>query len=141
MKHLLQQIFQKFLYLTPIGYILSLLALQTGEKTPGVYVELSRDMPIKAHIKQNPLFTDRLGWFLNGTSLFLQAFFVLNQEIADINIIVVYAWISLVFGVVSLVSAFFPQFEWNKGFTFIRITSLEVIVILLLGMSVIIAEL
>lgn len=98
-------------------------------------------MPIKAHIKQNPLFADRMEWFFNGFFLLLQAFFVLNQEIADINIIATYVWIASVFGVVSLVSAFFPQFGWNKGLVLTKITTLEIIVILLLGMSVIIPKL
>lgn len=114
-----QRIFLRLLYLTPVGYFLSLLSLVKGESTPGVYVVLEKYSPIEALVKENPTAKERMDWLINGMVLLLGFWFVSISGIpAERNIIgdfaATYAWMSLVFGVVSTVSAFFPKFPWNK---------------------------
>ncbi|MCL5784830.1 MAG: hypothetical protein M1142_05785 [Patescibacteria group bacterium] len=138
MKRFAQQVLLTLLYLTPIGYILNLFALQTGKMTPGVYVSMQRETPILAHIKQNPLFKDRAQWLVDGIFLVSQGLLVLQQKLG--NIFTAYGWVALVFGIVNFVSAFFPKFDWNKRLGVLRVSILEILVITLLGLSVVLSS-
>lgn len=135
MKHSLTEIIiVQLLYLTPIGYALSLLSLQLGERTPGVYIDIPRDMPMTVHIKANPLLVDRTQWLFTGAFLLGQALYVLWQRLGGV-FGMAYAWIALVFGLVSVVSFVSPTFPWNKRFKITRISILEILVVLALVVS------
>ena len=110
-----RKIVLRLLYLTPFGYLLSTLSLLQGEKTKGIYIDLKRYSPIRAQVKQKPTFNERLNWFINGVFLLGQGLLVLIKQIAG-DIGGAYALVAFIFGVVSLVSAIFPSFPWNKKF-------------------------
>lgn len=137
MKSIIQEIFLRLLYLTPTGYLLSLLTLQTGKQTPGVYITLQRYTPILAYIKPNPLILDRVQWLFNGISLILQALVVFSQKFG--NIFSVYGWIALLYGIVNFISAVFPKFDWNKKLGVLRVTIIEILMLVLLGASVVLS--
>lgn len=115
---------------------MALVALQSGEWTPGVYIVLRRYELVMAYIKPNPVFTDRVQWFFSGAFLLLQAFYAFKLRYIG-SFMAAYEWIASVFGVVCLVSAFFPKFGWNKRLGIFKITILEIILVVLLAVSVI----
>lgn len=132
MRLIFEDIFITLLYLTPIGYLLSLLELYSGERTPGVYVCLPRDKPIRVFVKENPLVADRTHWLVNGSSLIAQASIIIYKDLGG-SWGHTYAWIALVFGAVNMVSAIFPTFNWNgRLFKVVNIPAIWVLVILLL---------
>jgi len=140
MRKILNEIVITLLYLTPIGYLLSLLKLYSGERTPGVYVYLPRDKPIQVFVKDNPVFTDRIHWFINGASLLIQAFLIIQKNLGG-DWGHTYAWIASIFGVVNAVSAFFPTFNWNGNlFKAIKIPIIWILVILLLILTVVYSD-
>lgn len=102
----------KCLYLTPVGYLLSLFNLISGEATPGVYVYLPRDELVRVFIKKNPTVNDRVNWFVNGELMIIQAATLLHRNLGG-KWGGAYAWVATIFGVVSAVSAIFPSFNWN----------------------------
>jgi hypothetical protein len=108
-----QKIILRLLYLTPFGYLLSILSLLQGEKTKGIDIDLKRYSPIRTQIKQKPTFNERLNWFINGIFLLTQGWFVLLKQIAG-DIGGAFALVAFIFGAVSLVAAIFPSFPWNK---------------------------
>lgn len=108
-----QKIILRLLYLTPFGYMLSALSLIQGERTWGIYISLERYSPIRAYIKQKPTSGERINWFINGLFLLAEGWVVAINEIAG-DIGGVFAWLAFIFGSVSLVSAIFPRFPWNK---------------------------
>lgn len=136
MKQLVLEIIFRLLYLTPIGYILSLYSLEIGKKTPGVYIALSDNVPTTAFIKQDPLFIERIEWGLSGVFLLVQAFIILWRHLGW-KFGAAYAWIALVFGIISFVSAFFPSFPWNKRSKIFKISILEMLIIFCLIVAVI----
>lgn len=112
MKPFLRKIIVSFLYLTPVGYLLSLFNLISGEATPGVYVYLPSDELVRVFIKKNPTVNDRANWFLNGGFLIIQAAALIHRNLGG-KWGGTYAWMAVVFGVVNSVSAIFPTFNWN----------------------------
>ena len=140
MRLILKEIFITLLYLTPIGYLLSLFKLYSGERTPGVYVYLPRDEPIKVFVKENPLITDRIHWLFNGGFLIVQASIIIHNNLGG-DWGHTYAWIALIFGVVNTVSAIFPTFNWNgKLFKVVNISTIWVLVILFLILAVVYSD-
>ncbi len=139
MKDSLKKILIQLLYLTPIGYLLKLFKLQTGEYTPGLYIELSRDYPILAYIKNNPTYNERINWLVNGFLLLLQGVFIIIKNFGE-DLGFTYAWIALIFGIVSTISSVFPKFNWNNPFLFRKITILELLVVISLIMSVVLKD-
>ena len=112
-----QNIILKLLYFTPIGYILSYLFLIRGNKTPGISVILDSHSPIKATIKTNPSFNERFNWFVNGLILSAQAIIITRETASNIggnNVSGSYAFAAFIFGLVSFISAIFPNINWNK---------------------------
>jgi hypothetical protein len=73
---ILKKLLIKLLYLTPIGYVLSLFSLFEGDATPGVYIQMSEHMPIKAYVSKNPHISDRASWLFNGALLILQGAYI-----------------------------------------------------------------
>ena len=128
---IINAILLRLLYLTPIGYLISLFNLQLGNYTPGVFVRLSREYPIKAIIKSNPTYNDKRTWISNGLFLLIQAVVVVVNK-AGGGLGLTYAWIASIFGLVSLVSAINPKFQWNRKFPLVGITTLELLVIVTL---------
>jgi hypothetical protein len=111
---LAREIFLYLLYLTPFGYFLNSLNLLSGELTKGVVVQLPiKEGTISADIKSNPSSKERRHWFINGSSLFFQANVIILNSLGG-KYGQVYAWFSLTFGTVCLVSAIKPDFNWNK---------------------------
>lgn len=110
-----QRIILRLLYLTPFGYLLSTLSLLQGERIKGINIDLKRYSPIRAQVKQKPTFNERLNWLINGVFLLAQGWFVFIKQIAG-DIGGAFALVAFIFGVVSLVSAFFPSLPWNKKF-------------------------
>ncbi len=110
---LFQKILLRLLYLTPVGYILSTLELLTGERTKGIFIDLRRYSPIKSKIKQNPRPDERINWLINGIFLIFESWFVVTNQIGD-DIGGGFAFVALVFGIVSIISAIFPNVSWNK---------------------------
>lgn len=108
-----QQVVLRLLYLTPFGYLLGTLSLFQGERTKGIGIDLKRYYPIKAHIKQMPTLNERLNWFVNGAFLLAEGWFVLAKQIAG-DIGGVFALVAFIFGSVSLISAIYPSFPWDK---------------------------
>ena len=136
MRKILSEIVITVLYLTPIGYLLSLFKLSSGERTPGVYVYLPDDESIRVFVKENPFVTDRIQWFINGISLLSQAFVIIFKNLGG-DLGHTYAWVALIFGVVNIVSVFFPTFNWNgRLFKVINISAIWILVILSLILSV-----
>jgi len=136
MRKILREIVITVLYLTPIGYLLSLFKLSSGERTPGVYVYLPDDESIRVFVKENPFVTDRIQWFINGISLLSQAFVIIFKNLGG-DLGHTYAWVALIFGVVNIVSVFFPTFNWNgRLFKVINISAIWILVILSLILSV-----
>jgi len=136
----LKEIFITLLYLTPIGYLLILFKLYSGERTPGVYVDLPRDEPIKVFVKENPLIKDRIHWLFNGVALIVQASIIFYQNLGG-DLGHTYAWIASIFGVVNTVSAFFPTLNWNgKLFKVVNISVIWILVILFLILTVVYSD-
>ncbi len=102
------------LYLTPFGYLLSMISILSGERTPGVYVHLAEKDPVLAFIKPNPTLYERLKWFFSGMVLTGQAYYIIRNEIGD-NWGGSYALVAAIFGLTSLISAIFPHIKWNKN--------------------------
>lgn len=115
MKRIFSQLVVYLLYLTPIGYLLSLFKLNSGDTTPGVYIDLPRDRPINVTVKQNPLYSDRFHWFFNGAVLLGQAFVVVNRNVGG-NWGTAYAWIAIVFGIVNVTASLCPTIDWALKF-------------------------
>jgi MFS family permease len=136
MKVVFQKVILTLLYLTPIGYFLRMIDLQTGYESSGIYVRLPYRAPLHAFVKQNPLFTERVQWIFNGVFLLLQAFFVVWKQLGD-EFGAAYAWLAAIFGVVSIISAFSPKFDWNKKLVTLRITYFETVVVLMLILCVV----
>lgn len=113
MKQLLEKIGLTLLYLTPVGYILRLISLQTGNSTPGVFVEMSKHKPIIVVVKNNPTIGDRFHWLVNGVFLITQAFVIIKNELGA-SWGGTYAYVALIFGITNAVAAFFPSLNWNK---------------------------
>ena len=129
MKLTLKDFILRLIYLTPIGYILSLLSLISGDKTPGIYIELT---PFWVFVKKDYLARDRFNWFFNGTILISQAFFVIFNSLGG-NLGGAYAWIALTFGFVNITTAIHPKFNWNERiFKFLDITPIVILIILFL---------
>jgi len=140
MRLILKEILITLLYLTPIGYLLSLFKLYSGERTPGVYVYLPRDEPIRVFVKENPLAADRIHWLFNGGSLITQALIIIHKNLGG-DWGHSYAWIALIFGVVNTVSSIFPSFNWNgKLFNVINISVIWILVILFLILTVVYSD-
>ena len=108
-----QKVIVRLLYLTPVGYLLSTLLLLQGEKTKGIYIDLKRYSPISVSVKQYPTFNERLNWFINSIFLLVEGWTVLVKQIAG-DIGGAFALTACIFGLVSLVSAIFPNIPWNK---------------------------
>lgn len=108
-----QKIAIRLLYLTPIGYLFSVVFLFQGKRTPGINILFKRYSPIGANIKKSPTSKERIVWFINAIFLLAEAWFVFVNEIGG-AIGGTFGLLALVFGVVSLVSAVFPCFPWNK---------------------------
>ena len=137
MTDLLAVLFIKFLYFTPIGYILDLISLDEGKRTPGIYLKIPRNEPMMAYIKPNPTGRERVEWFINGLLLLLQSVYILNQRPIRYHNLVdelafSYALMAFIFGFVSLVVAVFPNFPLNLRFKFLRISILEIMFVLVL---------
>lgn len=113
LKNVFSKIGLRILYLTPIGYLLSLFSLLTGEKTKGIYVVLENQLPIWANIKQNPTSKERISWFVNGIVLLAEGFLVLIYQIAS-DFGGVFAIVAIIFGLTSMVAALFPRVSFNK---------------------------
>lgn len=111
-----QKLILRLLYLTPIGYLLSLLFLMKGERTPGIYVVLERYSPVSAKVKKNPTFFERINWFINGFFLLTEAWlaFKYAPESGLEEWVGSFAFVAFIFGAVSLVSAIFPRISWNR---------------------------
>lgn len=69
--------------------------------------------PSSVEIKKSRSFTDRLYWLFNGAALIGQTWFILSHSIED-NFAGAYAILATIFGSISVVSAFYPRFPWNK---------------------------
>lgn len=117
---ILKEIFITLLYLTPVGYLLSLFRLYTGERTPGVYVYLPQDLSPAVIVKGNPLFKDRVQWFFNGLCLVFQVFIIIQNNLGG-TLGQAYSWLALVFGIVNVVSAIFPTFNWKEKYIWLLI--------------------
>lgn len=122
MRLILKDIFITLLYLTPIGYLLSLFRLYSGERTPGVYVYLPENMPPAVIVKENPLFNDRAQWFFNGLFLVFQVFVIIHNNLSG-TVGQAYSWMAFVFGVVNVVSAIFPTFNWKEKYIWLLVFS------------------
>jgi len=123
MKNIIREIVIRLLYLTPIGYLLSFADLRNKNKTRGIVLSMHENEPTHIEVKNNPSFGDRAYWFFNGIVLILQAWFILYNQatkrskyfIEDIdNFIGGYAVFAAIFGLASVVSAFYPKMPWNK---------------------------
>ncbi len=143
MRSQFNKILLTLLYLTPIGYVLSILDLYSGEKTPGVYVYLSGDQPNKpmqVFVKKNPLVLERVHWFINGISLILQAFTVVYKNIGG-NWGLYYVWVASIFGFVNLISSFLPTFNWNGGIIkSVKVSNIGVLVLLALILTLLMSN-
>lgn len=94
---------------------------------------------IKVYVKRNPLFQDKLNWLLNGSILIFQGFYIfLNKIGGDLG--VTYSWLALVFGFVSFLSALFPSFNWNGRKKIIKLSFIEIVVIVSLIISVVASD-
>jgi len=112
-----QKIVLRLLYLTPFGYFLSTISLLQGEKIKGIQIDLERYSPINAHVTKNPMFNERLNWFINGIFLLAEGWFVLVKQIAG-DIGGGFALVAIIFGTVSLISAIYPGIQWNRKVKF-----------------------
>lgn len=108
-----QKIVLRLLYLTPLGYFLSTLSLLQGEKFKGIQIDLKRYSPINVQVVKNPTTKERCNWFINGIFLLIEGWFVLIKEIAG-DIGGGFVLVAFIFGFISLISAIFPRFPWNK---------------------------
>lgn len=108
-----QKIVLRLLYLTPFGYLLSTIYLLSGEESKGIYLELERNLPVRAIIKKKPTLSERIDWLVNAVFLLVQGYFVLYYEIAG-EIGGGFAIVAIIFGLVSLISAIAPGISWNK---------------------------
>jgi hypothetical protein len=113
MKKIAKKIIITLLFLTPIGYLMKLFNILSGEVTPGVYLSLETDEPIEAVIKKNPQVHDRIQWFINGVVLLIQSIYVFSIDIFD-EIGGSYAWIAFLYATINIISALFPKLDWNK---------------------------
>jgi hypothetical protein len=121
----------KLLYLTPVGYVLSLFSLYSGQATPGVYVHLPRDAQMKVYIKRNPSQWDRLGWALTGLILISQSTIISIKQLGG-DFGAVYSWIALLFGFVNFISALVPNLNWSKRLKILKVSFIEITVVVLL---------
>ncbi len=112
MKKTFQNILISLLYFTPIGYLLKLISLNTGKTTPGVFVKMTRHEPVTVVVIKNATISDRVHWFINGTLLLTQAFYVVNYQIGG-DFGGAYTYTALIFGIVNIISAFFPTIDWK----------------------------
>lgn len=140
MRTAIEEIFLNLIYLTPAGYLLSLLGLSSGEKTPGVHVQLSHNQPTIALVKKKPRAKDRVHWLLNGAALATQAAFIIYQDRGG-SWGHIYAWIASIFGTVNITSAIIPKFDWQRRLPGpIRISAVELLVVTALIMTLVLAD-
>lgn len=127
MKEYLQQIFLYLLYLTPLGYFLSLTKLMDPKYSQGVFVQIDEKKPMYVFVKANPTVSDRFHWFTNGVALTWQSYWVATR-FYDIEIVAGYAVFAIIFGIVNIVTAIFPRFPWNSQS---KIMSIIIIILIL----------
>lgn len=108
-----QRVIIRLLYLTPIGYLLSIVSFLQGETIKGIAVDLKRYSPIRVNVKQYPKHAERFAWLVNSIFLFAEGWIVLTNQIAG-TVGGAFALMAFLFGGVSVVSAIFPRFPWNK---------------------------
>lgn len=108
-----QTILLRLLYLTPFGYFLSTISLLLGERTPGIHIALESYSPIRATVKKKPSLNERVNWFINGVFLLAEGWFILVKEITG-NIGGTFALFAFIFGLTSIIAAFFPSISLNK---------------------------
>ncbi len=115
-KKFLWKIIVRLIYLTPIGHILSLLALLFIQKKQGVNVQLSKNSPIRANVKENPTTTERINWFINGLVIFSESYFLIANKWTDVDFIGAVVFVFVISALVNVVAAIFPSAKFNKEF-------------------------
>lgn len=92
----------------------------SGEYTSGVYVNLPKHRSPQVFVKANPTFFDRVKWISAGSFLIFQAYFIVIKKMGG-DLGGLYAWMAVVFGIITLTSALKPDFKWkfvlNKSIT------------------------
>lgn len=136
-----QSIFTYALFLTPFGYVLRYFSLITGNATPGVYIVLEGNKPITAVVKSHPSFQDRTNWLISGSSLLAQVYFLIKRSYLGNEYFFVYIWIASLYGVLNVITAFFPGIPWNARFKYLPISLAEAVLLIVLVGSIAIPEL
>lgn len=115
-KKLWQKIIIRILYFTPFGYLLESIFLLSGEKTPGILIDLGINSPFGVVIKKKPSSRDRINWFLNSIVLFAQSWGVFKYASRGVNnsLEATYISLSVAFGLVCLLASVFPSIRWNR---------------------------
>ena len=103
----------RFLYLTPVGYLLSTVSLLSGDAIKGVNINLKRYSPIGVRVKKLPTPNERANWFVNSAVLLFQGWYIISHNLGG-DVGGGYAFVAFIYGGVSLISAIYPKVQWNK---------------------------
>lgn len=131
---LIQQITARLLYLTPFGYLLTLPNLESHENKMGISFPIFEDVPFQVKVQENPTVGDRANWFMNGSILLIQIYFIYHYNLGG-KFGTVYGWMASIFAVVNILTALFTNFPWNKNIPIIRLKYIDLLVILTLFVS------
>jgi len=77
-----------------------------------INLNLSGQSPISAKATKAPKLSTRFNWFLNGTLLLFQAFYVLTHYASN-SILGAYSILAIIFGLVCTISSIYPKISWN----------------------------
>ncbi len=117
---LIKTLLLKLLFLTPLGYILSLFSLlnanETNEFGVKIYFPKTSRESLSITVVQNPTFVNRMNWFGNGIILLTQSFIAVSNDLPSTigKVGTYYIVMCFIFGFVQLLIAIWPNIDWNK---------------------------
>lgn len=118
-KTTVQSIVTKLLFLTPFGYLWAFVLVIKQNSVDAIGLKINFGKPLTITIKENPSPTDRINWFFNGISMFIQVTYLIfyRSELfyAEFGKIVgYYAALTMAFALAQIGIAVFPYTNWNR---------------------------